>query len=328
MTNPVPIAQDTWGALSIPTQPGYSFTPIAQAMWVEPARIAASDPCLAVILDFLATAINVDGILDPAWQDVQSLASDLVLKRVFAHNPGENVFQVSYLPALYLWRETGSLAYAADEWNRDTSKVTGLWVLPLGGQSQQKTREPFMHALIEGIVNAIERGRTPSWLQPTDTEARAQYEGSVFYPFAGFESFTLRSFKRSKLLVPKGPQESIAYPAVEMSFDLEENQIRGITRFFVMTSGSATLYDASGSSEWSANVAYAINAMVFPPQGVGYQIQAGNGYVYTCTTAGTSANVQPLWPTTIGQTVQDGSVVWTCTGTMAPNGNVTDSGPL
>jgi hypothetical protein len=152
MTNPVPIAQDTWGALSIPTQPGYSFTPIAQAMWVEPARIAASDPCLAVILDFLATAINVDGILDPAWQDVQSLASDLVLKRVFAHNPGENVFQVSYLPALYLWRETGSLAYAADEWNRNTSKVTGLWVLPLGGQSQQKTREPFMHALIEGIV--------------------------------------------------------------------------------------------------------------------------------------------------------------------------------
>ena len=38
-----------------------------------------------------------------------------------------------------------------------------------------------------------------------------------------------------------------------------------------------------------------------------------NGYRYQVTTAGTThASTQPTWPTTIGSTVSDGTVVWTC----------------
>jgi len=41
-----------------------------------------------------------------------------------------------------------------------------------------------------------------------------------------------------------------------------------------------------------------------------------NGMCYECTTAGTSSSgenpVEPSWPTIPGQTVADGSVVWTC----------------
>lgn len=37
-----------------------------------------------------------------------------------------------------------------------------------------------------------------------------------------------------------------------------------------------------------------------------------NGYSYECTTAGTSGSREPIWPKTIGATVQDGSVTWTC----------------
>ena len=38
-----------------------------------------------------------------------------------------------------------------------------------------------------------------------------------------------------------------------------------------------------------------------------------NGYIYECTTVGTtSATIEPTWPTTIGGTVTDGTVVWTC----------------
>jgi hypothetical protein len=42
------------------------------------------------------------------------------------------------------------------------------------------------------------------------------------------------------------------------------------------------------------------------------------GYAYECTTAGTTAaddpegSNEPTWPTTLGQTVTDGTVVWTC----------------
>ena len=36
------------------------------------------------------------------------------------------------------------------------------------------------------------------------------------------------------------------------------------------------------------------------------------GFEYECTQAGQTARKEPLWPKTIGLTVRDGSVIWTC----------------
>jgi len=47
---------------------------------------------------------------------------------------------------------------------------------------------------------------------------------------------------------------------------------------------------------------------------VGNKVQpiGGNGFVYTCSTAGTVAASQPSWPTSpIGATVSDGTAIWT-----------------
>ncbi|MGD0168684.1 MAG: prepilin-type N-terminal cleavage/methylation domain-containing protein [Smithella sp.] len=53
---------------------------------------------------------------------------------------------------------------------------------------------------------------------------------------------------------------------------------------------------------WAVSTAYSLNQVVYP----------ANGYQYICTVAGTSGTTQPLWPTTIGSTVPDGSVTWKC----------------
>ena len=50
-----------------------------------------------------------------------------------------------------------------------------------------------------------------------------------------------------------------------------------------------------------------------------------NGYAYTCTTAGTSGGVQPVWPTVVGATIADGTATLTCGvsgGAMAPPASV------
>lgn len=57
---------------------------------------------------------------------------------------------------------------------------------------------------------------------------------------------------------------------------------------------------------WSATHAYAAGACVKPTTS-----PAGSPLYYECTTAGTSAAVQPAWPSTPGSTITDGTVVWT-----------------
>ena len=57
-----------------------------------------------------------------------------------------------------------------------------------------------------------------------------------------------------------------------------------------------------------------------------------NGYWYKATTGGTSGYAQPSWPTTIGLTVVDGGVTWTCEGTtntyLTGTGAPTDLGTV
>jgi len=55
---------------------------------------------------------------------------------------------------------------------------------------------------------------------------------------------------------------------------------------------------------WAASTAYSLNDLRVPT--------SPNGFVYKVTTEGTSGSVEPTWPTTIGATVLDGTVEWTC----------------
>jgi len=51
---------------------------------------------------------------------------------------------------------------------------------------------------------------------------------------------------------------------------------------------------------------YAVGAFVRPTP------QNRTGFEYECTQGGQVGLVEPAWPTVIGQTVNDGSVEWTC----------------
>jgi hypothetical protein len=70
-------------------------------------------------------------------------------------------------------------------------------------------------------------------------------------------------------------------------------------------------YDSDGavitsSGTWAATTVYALKARVQPT--------VKNGFWYRVTTNGTTGGSEPVWPTTIGSTVVDGTVTWTCEG--------------
>lgn len=65
-----------------------------------------------------------------------------------------------------------------------------------------------------------------------------------------------------------------------------------------------TLTPADQLDDWATSTAYSLGDRVEPT--------TPNGYVYECTTAGTSDSSEPTWPTSaIGDTVADNTVVWT-----------------
>ena len=55
---------------------------------------------------------------------------------------------------------------------------------------------------------------------------------------------------------------------------------------------------------WAKSTAYAQNYYVTPT--------ASYNYTYEATGAGTTGSTEPTWPTSIGSTVSDGGVTWTC----------------
>lgn len=61
---------------------------------------------------------------------------------------------------------------------------------------------------------------------------------------------------------------------------------------------------------WTASTAYSVDDVAEPV--------TRNGYRYRVTVAGTSGSTQPTWPTTIGNTVTDGTVTWKCVSKTAP----------
>ena len=66
---------------------------------------------------------------------------------------------------------------------------------------------------------------------------------------------------------------------------------------------------------WTSKTSYGLLGFVVPT--------TPNGYCYECTGGGVSGIDEPLWPTTVGQTVVDGDeenpVIWTCWNLLAPN---------
>ena len=66
------------------------------------------------------------------------------------------------------------------------------------------------------------------------------------------------------------------------------------------------IYDAEADdfSDWTATTAYTLTSSVTPT--------VANTFHYECVSAGTSSGTEPTWPTTAGERVTDGTVVWEC----------------
>jgi hypothetical protein len=104
-------------------------------------------------------------------------------------------------------------------------------------------------------------------------------------------------------------QYSTEWPLIEVQF--EKRYASRISLGYKIRTWEAKfrLYDTFNPSMWQEDVDYEVGAFVTPPD--------LNGYVYMCVVPGISGGSsaesdEPIWPTTEGQTVEDGQVTWVC----------------
>lgn len=76
------------------------------------------------------------------------------------------------------------------------------------------------------------------------------------------------------------------------------------TKLFAAFNPFLSYAQITPGNTWAVSTAYQLSDLVKPT--------ASNGHWYICTTVGTSnATTEPTWPTGVGATVTDGTVVWT-----------------
>lgn len=129
---------------------------------------------------------------------------------------------------------------------------------------------------------------------------------------------SFKLYNDSALTIPFGGVLSVTHQT-----DLSDNPADFILYFGSVTSGrqlqsnvdpgvaSITLTPTDILPSWLASADYAVDEAAEPI--------IENGYRYVVTVAGTSGSTEPVWPTTIGQTVTDGGVEWrTASATHEP----------
>jgi hypothetical protein len=214
----------TWGAVQIPAQtvaqvPNFSG---------DLGNRIQGDPALQLTLGFLYAFLVLDNNANGPWQAQTGypiIASPLSL---FAHNPNDVVLSTSYMPALFLFRDdqAGSeIVREADDWDVETSTWTMLWVTPnpASGQDVLRQYRQYANQFVKACVVGIDRGYTPSWVMPNDTDPSSRYRGS-FYPFfTNVMRQRITGYKRTKVLSkPSNGGAVLEFPAVEIKWEVRE----------------------------------------------------------------------------------------------------------
>jgi len=138
---------------------------------------AAGDPALTVVAEYLRAVINA--YATTAWRTVAPAdppidGRDFPVNSAFTHDPEDEAFSENALPAIYLFRSSGTGARAvedaAEDYRLERSTWVFWWVYRPTTQSKSKKRAPFVNAVAKIIDEALDRGRDAAFVRAGDTD--------------------------------------------------------------------------------------------------------------------------------------------------------------
>lgn len=153
--------------------------------------------------------------------------------------------------------------------------------------SEQFTMEASDTRTVKTLITAVIQATLPSFTHTVAYTATFDSEDSLvdsYKPANGY-SFSLNTTRLQVI------QNLLDFTRIVMRVEAD-----GAFHFFVPT---------TEGPDWLASTAYSLQDYVRDPT------SPANNFAFRCTTAGTTGASEPAWPTVAGNTVTDGSVVWT-----------------
>jgi hypothetical protein len=117
-------------------------------------------------------------------------------------------------------------------------------------------------------------------------------------------------------IIIAGPGPGVLNEIAQTGTSVAGRTMCGFSAMVGMNDAGQVLYDAyapTGFPAWLANHAYAGGTRIVPT--------VPNGFSFQSNGAGTSGAVEPVWPTSPGATIADGTVVWTARVQECNEGN-------
>lgn len=154
-----------------------------------------------------------------------------------------------------------------------------------------------------------------AYIRLNDESGAALASGDAIYP-ASFELTFNRPMDASLVIGNKDVDEPVGEGFPEITLTLNFPRYNDANHAFFMDWESFTrkkmeIYlkghqftAPAAPADWVASTVYAVDDCVKPT--------TPNSLWYKCTAAGTSGTLEPAWPTTVGETVTDGTATWGC----------------
>lgn len=189
------------------------------------------------------------------------------------------------------------------------SAVTGCYDVAVTGCTFRKVLSALQSNNTDGTIAEIE------FSDNTVVDGGVSLAGGLESNLSGNSDPDIKVHGTSRVCNNRFVYSATFGPGAIVLGNQENFVVSGNTMQMNYTTGGATQFMGVGSfgvsaAHWQPVTAY-VQSVTSPSFITPARV---NGYVYRCTTSGTSGTTEPTWPTTIGNTVNDGTAVWTCYG--------------
>jgi hypothetical protein len=181
----------TFGATTLPV------ANVARDSALDPTE-QIGDPALTTILSWASAVLTAD--LSAAWLNLAP--NETLIRTTSPHDPREEDFATSRLPALFAYREDGKAVCSDGEWSEERP-VTLLWAFPPAQSLRQWPRRGASTAIGRSLIRALGlwNGRHPSWVVVGDSDPFAAQYGSSILTWGGFKTLTVGAIRNAVVQV-------------------------------------------------------------------------------------------------------------------------------